>query len=253
MKQFIRHEDVKIELNVFGTAPKTLIFLAGWTHDFQYEPPLIRLLQKKFRVVTISYPGYAKSQESTRAESMRFLSTIIDSVVASLNIRDYTLVGFSMGCQVAVDYLKRHPSARAVLISPVMHPLIEDTPWYGKLLLSSSMFINAIRVLPGIKRMLVEKAYSMIGGVTEGKKNTSGFTDSRLSVTGAYDTLIAALTSFTDPLFFKDRIRFIFGDEEVLQRKHDMMNIRYEVIHHAGHGAFETEYKQIAARIMKLC
>jgi pimeloyl-ACP methyl ester carboxylesterase len=249
MKKFITNDNKKIEVNIYGSKGSTLILLAGWTHDFQYENSFINKLATNHVVITFSYPGYAQSEENYKAQSAKFLSNIISSVTHFLNIEDFTLIGFSMGCQIVVNYLQDHPKQKAVLISPILHSLIEDTPAYGKLLLSSSFLINLVRKTKIIKSFLVNKAYSNIGKVTENAKNRSQFKAERLSLNGAYDTLIATLTSFIDPVEYKSRIKFIFGDGEVMQSRLDNHKISYSVIKESGHGSFEENYDQIVKLI----
>ena len=249
MKKLILHDGNKIEINIFGKKHKFLLLLAGWTHDFQYETKFINELSKKYTVLTISYPGYSQSEENPKAQSMTFLSTIIDSVIHSQNITKFTLVGFSMGCQVVVNYLSSHPQQHAVLISPILHSLLHDSPLYARILLASPFLLNIVRHFSAIKKTLVLKAYSQIGKVTEGAENTSQFTDGRVSITGAFDTLIATLTTFNDPVRYQDRIRFIFGDGEIMQARLDQLNIPYSIISESGHGAFDDSYNEIARLI----
>jgi len=237
-KSFIVHDGLKIEVNKFGSGDKTLILLAGWTHDFQYERRLIRQLSRKNTVYTISYPGYSGSDETPKAQSMRYLSEIIDTVAALLELKHFTLVGFSMGCQVVLNYLKRHIFQKAILISPITEPLDKSIPFYGKLIMHSNLLIKLTRRSRLLKFHLVQKAYWNIGNVTENVKRKIIFRETHVTLTGAFDTLIANLTSFIDPLKYRRRVRFIFGEKEVLQKTLDKNGVKYDVIKNSRHGQF---------------
>ena len=251
MKKNIEVDNNNVEFNIYGKSKNCLILLSGWTHDFQYDKSFINELEKKRKVITISYPGYSGSYESNKAQSMKFLSGLIDLIVLELKINKFELVGFSIGCQVVLEYLKNHPKQRAILISPVMHSLTENIPFYGKIILRSDFLVSFIRNFTLLKLSLVNIAYSKIATVTEGKKRHSKFSDDKVSLNGAYDTLIATLKSFINPLLYKDRIRFVFGENEVDRKILDSKAIKYNILKNAGHGSFDTHYKQIANFISK--
>ncbi len=249
MKKFIEHDGKKIEVNVHGTGKPVYIMLAGWTHDFQYEDNLIHTLPQIATVITISYPGYSGSDENSKAQSANFLSTIISSVIEELRLTHFTLVGFSMGCQIVLRYIKNHPKQKAVLLSPVLHSLLADTPSYGKILLSSKFLLQCIRSINPIKKYLVNLAYSKISNVTEGRNNDATFEPTRVTVNGAFDTLIATISSFIDPIEYRENVQFIFGDREISQNKLDQYQIPYRLIRNAGHETFEKNFKQVAKLI----
>lgn len=137
MKKFLTFDGRRVEVNIFGDKKHALVFLAGWTHDFQYETELIEALTKECRVITISYPGYSGSEVNPKARSMDFLSKLVDQVIESLGLTNFTLIGFSMGCQVALNYITKHPKQKAILISPVTHSLLDDSPTYIKFIVKS--------------------------------------------------------------------------------------------------------------------
>lgn len=249
MRRVFEFNDNKIEVNNYGEKGKTILLLAGWTHDFQYETNFIKALAINHKVITFSYPGYAGSDETKNAQTIEYLSSIIENIVHKLELNEFTLVGFSMGCQVVLSYLESHPKQKAILISPIMHSLLHDTPGYGKFLLSSSILINLIRSITPIKKFLVDKAYSNISGVTEGSYDSAKFDDPHVTLNGAYDTLIATINSFIDPIEYKDRVKFIFGDKEIEKRRLDNHKVKYLAINDSGHGVFDSRYKEIVKLI----
>lgn len=246
MKKILTIDDKKIELNIFGTNKKALILLPGWTHNFQFETKFIQELTKTYKVVTISYPGYSESEENSKSQSINYLAEIIHETIQQLRLTNYNLLGFSMGCEVVIKYLDKYSDkSKTFLISPITHSLLKDTPAYGKLLLSSSLIISLARMISPIKLFIINQATQNISKVTENSNKGGVFKEDRVSQNGAYDTLIATITGYGDPFKFSGQITYIFGDKEVLQDK-IIDNLKFKVIRNAGHGAFNTHYKEIA-------
>lgn len=251
MKYYIEFDQHKVEVNIYGKSGRTLILLSGWTHDFQYEKLFINELTKKNKVIAISYPGYSKSDENQNAQSINFLASLVDSVIKDLNLDDFILVGFSFGCQIALEYLKIHRNQKAILISPVMHLLSEDAPWFGKIILNSNFLIKLIRKSEHIKSYLVNMANSQISIITEGLKKQSKFEGNYVSLNGAFDTLIATTRYFNNPIKYKDRVKFIFGENEMGRDILEKKKIKYYILKNSGHGSFNTHYELIANLISK--
>lgn len=254
MKSFISFGGKEVEVNTFGTGKTIVFLLAGWTHNFQHERKFIGELVKKSRVVTFSYPGYSQSETNSEAQSMNFLADLADRVIRSQKIKltDLTLVGFSMGCQVALHYLKRSNGKvrKVVLISPVLYSLWNDLPYYGRALLSSSLLINISRNLDPLKRFLINKAYSSISSITEGRPGNTDFNPKDVTLNGAFDTLVATLTFFVDPVDFKSRIKFVFGEREIAPNYLVKLGIKHWLIKNSGHRSFDNNYKQFAKLVL---
>lgn len=248
-KKLVAIDHKKVGITTSGTKGQTLILLPGWTHDFQYEAKFVQELAKKHKVVTISYPGYFESQENYKSMSMLFLAEIVDSVIKQLKLKDFKLIGFSMGCQVVLKYIDTfNKTAKAVLISPTLSPLTDYLNPAQIKLVKARFVLKLVRISNYLKPRLVNLAYSKIGSITEGKQKDIYFKSKSVSINGAFDTLVAMATSFVDPLKYKDNVEFIFGDKEILQNNLKGV-IEYKVLKNTGHGAFHTHYKEIAKLI----
>ncbi|HEY0246810.1 MAG TPA: alpha/beta fold hydrolase [Gryllotalpicola sp.] len=75
-------------------------------------------------VYAVDLPGFGDSPEPGSALDMPASGDFLAAFVASLPMRDPVLVGHSMGTQVVVEALVRHPAlaSRAVLIAPTVNP-----------------------------------------------------------------------------------------------------------------------------------
>ncbi|NLE98446.1 MAG: alpha/beta hydrolase [Propionibacterium sp.] len=74
-------------------------------------------------VYAVDLPGFGDSPEPAEALDMAGSGDFLAAFVASLPEQDRTLVGHSMGAQVVVEALVRHPGVarRAVLIAPTVN------------------------------------------------------------------------------------------------------------------------------------
>jgi hypothetical protein len=247
---FVPVENKKVEINIIGSGENTLILLSGWTHDFQYEKDFLIELSKYYKVVTISYPGYLGSEENRHAQKMWFLASLVDEVVHKLNLKNYKLLGFSMGCQVALKYIdKYNKNTKAILISPTSNSPKDMLNVFQNLIIQSKILIGVFRENSKLKVELINLAYGKIGKITENSDNKSYFKDKSVTLNGAFDTLIALLTSYTNPLKYKNNIMFIFGDNEILQNKLKEKKVDIIELENASHGAFKTKYKEIVKLI----
>jgi pimeloyl-ACP methyl ester carboxylesterase len=81
-------------------------------------------LGRRGPVYAIDLPGFGDSPEPGSALDMPASGDFLADFVASLTERDPVLVGHSMGTQVVVEALVRHPgiASRAVLVAPTVNP-----------------------------------------------------------------------------------------------------------------------------------
>ena len=100
-----------------------------------------------------------------------------------------------------------------------------------------------------MKQYFVDMANAQIGDVTEGKHKPGHADLTHVSLNGAFDTLIATVGTFIDPVQFADRISFLFGERETERQRLDELHIPYRIIPSSGHGAFEKKASVIARMI----
>lgn len=247
MKKYVKVENKNIEIHIYGNKDREIVLLPGWTHNFQDETKFITELSKNYQVISISYPGYMKSDDNKHAQSMKFLSKIVHLVVQNLELKNYEILGFSMGSQVALAYKKYYnKKAKCTLLSPPIQPVGNMVPKWGKFILSSQKTINFFRKSDSLKLFLINQAYKNIYTITEGRKRSIEFTNSKISLNGAFDTLIATLTSFINPTDFKKDISYIFGEKEILQNS---FKSKFKTIKNSGHGDFNKHYIDLVKAI----
>ena len=99
--------DVVVLIHGLGTNAK------GWIRN-------IPALAEDHRVIALDLPGYGYSSKKAYPYSMSFYATVLKELLTGLGVDHATLVGHSMGGQIAMVAALEHPDMvdRLVLISP---------------------------------------------------------------------------------------------------------------------------------------
>ena len=113
---------------------KPVVLLSAWTFDASSWGSQIAALDAKgFRCVAPDRRGHGRSEMPSSGYDLETLTDDVAAVIEARDLRDVTLVGFSMGTAEAVNYLGRYGSdriARLVLVAPTTPFLVktEDNP-----------------------------------------------------------------------------------------------------------------------------
>ncbi|WP_448518892.1 alpha/beta fold hydrolase [Rhodoflexus sp.] len=92
-----------------GSGNNTLVFLHGLGSNlkaWQYNLPE---LAKNHRCIAIDLPGFGKSAKAKFPCTMTFFAETISRLLEALQVRDYIIVGHSMGGQIAMHIARREP------------------------------------------------------------------------------------------------------------------------------------------------
>jgi pimeloyl-ACP methyl ester carboxylesterase len=100
------------------------------------------------RVIAIDLPGYGEAPEPPRVLTIQRTADLVAAYLRSEEISDATLVGHSMGTQVAIEVEARHPrsATRLVLIGPTVDPR-ERTVRHQVLRLAQDIAVESPRVI----------------------------------------------------------------------------------------------------------
>jgi len=111
-----------------------VVFLSAWTFNSStWGSQIAALNDKGFRCVAPDRRGHGRSELPSTGYDLDTLTDDVAAVIEARDLRDVTLVGFSMGTVEAVNYLARYGSdriARLVLVAPTTPFLVktEDNP-----------------------------------------------------------------------------------------------------------------------------
>lgn len=100
------------EIAVYDPNPRgkpTVLMVHGWplaAKMYEYQERM--LLCKGWRVVTLDLPGFGNSSAPAFGYCYDCLADDIYAVVQALGLRNFALVGFSMGGAIVLRYMRRH-------------------------------------------------------------------------------------------------------------------------------------------------
>lgn len=113
---------VKIHYSDYGKG-KPVILIHGWPLSAEmWEYQINDLVQAGYRVITYDRRGFGKSSQPWDGYDYDTMTDDLKALIDHLNLRDITLVGFSMGGGEVVRYFSRYGGkdvVKAALISSV--------------------------------------------------------------------------------------------------------------------------------------
>lgn len=104
-----------------GEGPETLVLVHGLASNLGFWRYNIPELAERYRVIAVDLPGYGRSAKSDDYPyTLSFFAETIRDLVAELGLGDVTLIGQSMGGQIAMLTAIQHPDVvdRLVLVDP---------------------------------------------------------------------------------------------------------------------------------------
>lgn len=107
-----------------GAGARTFVLIHGIGMGRSVFGDLTRHLLPHGRVVAVDLPGYGEAPEPPRTLTIERNADVVAGLLAERGYPDVTLVGHSMGAQIAVETAVRHPglAARVVLAAPTVDP-----------------------------------------------------------------------------------------------------------------------------------
>lgn len=122
---------LRLRLSDRGTGDRAVLLVHGWKMSHRVWDRTVAALAPDTRVVAFDLRGMGESDKPPGAYDFAELSADVGEVVRTLGLREVTLVGWSMGVSVALEYLRRdgHAVARLVLVNgPIRLTVADDFP-----------------------------------------------------------------------------------------------------------------------------
>lgn len=116
-----------------------LVLLHGWSAHGGFFSPQKELAQLGRRVIVPDFPGHGRDRRPHTKLSIADLAGALDNFLTANDLRDVTLLGWSMGATVAFDYIARRGMDRiaALVVVDMSARIVNDEHW--KLGLSSGL------------------------------------------------------------------------------------------------------------------
>ncbi len=99
-----------------GQGGKTLLFIHGLATYLPAWHTSIEAFKKDYRCIAVDLPGYGRSSKGDYPATMSYYAGVINKLVGSLGLKNVTLVGHSMGGQVALTSVLTEPEMYRELI-----------------------------------------------------------------------------------------------------------------------------------------
>jgi non-heme chloroperoxidase len=126
-----RPDGVRLRVLARGSGP-AIVLVHGWKQSHRVWDRVVPRLARDFRVVAFDLRGMGESDKPDDPYSFAELADDLGFVLGELELDDVTLVGWSMGCSVSLEYLRTDGArvGRLVLMNgPLKLVRTEDFPW----------------------------------------------------------------------------------------------------------------------------
>src|SRR6202046_1036885 len=123
--------DIELYYEDHGSGQPVVLIHGYPLSGASWEKQLPVLLKAGYRVITYDRRGFGKSSQPTAGYNYDTFAEDLHQLVTQLKLRDFTLVGFSMGGGEVARYIGKHGSkevSHAVFISSVP-PFLLKTPY----------------------------------------------------------------------------------------------------------------------------
>jgi pimeloyl-ACP methyl ester carboxylesterase len=129
-KQTILHvNDVDLNVVDIGGGAPALVFLHYWGGSSRTWIPVIEHLSSAHRCVAIDFRGWGQSSKESDDYSLETLASDVIDVVGKLGLKEFFLLGHSMGGKVAQLVASRHPHGlRGLILFAPAPPTPLDVP-----------------------------------------------------------------------------------------------------------------------------
>jgi pimeloyl-ACP methyl ester carboxylesterase len=124
-------DGTRLRLSDRGAGP-AIVLVHGWKMSHRIWDRVVPALETSFRVVSFDLRGMGESDKPPGPYDFEQLANDLGQVISRLELEDVTLVGWSMGCSVSLEYLARsgaHVGRLALVNGPLRLTRTEDFPW----------------------------------------------------------------------------------------------------------------------------
>jgi pimeloyl-ACP methyl ester carboxylesterase len=122
--------DIDLHVDDTGGTGRPVVLIHGWPlsgESWAHQVPALE--EAGYRVVTYDRRGFGRSDKPRTGYDYDTFSDDLEAVLAALDLRDATLVGFSMGGGEVARYLTRHGAdrVRSVVFAAAVPPYLAKT------------------------------------------------------------------------------------------------------------------------------
>ena len=115
-----------------GQGPDTLVMMHGWTSSHKIYRKPMGALQKQARCVIFDHRGHGQSKQANRPDpTMETLAGDLQELIRGLSLSDITLLGWSMGAGVVLNYVRLYgcSALRQIILCDMTPKQLNDEEW----------------------------------------------------------------------------------------------------------------------------
>ena len=115
-----------------GSGGQTIVMLHGWTSNHEVYAPTVPEISKHARCITYDHRGHGNSICANKeCVTLDTLASDLDELIRGLNLRDITLLGWSMGAGVVMNYTRLYGcgALRQIVLCDMTPKQINDETW----------------------------------------------------------------------------------------------------------------------------
>lgn len=132
MSYFTLKDGEKLYYEDKGHGTETLVMLHGWTstHEVYSEP--MESLQNEARCIIYDHRGHGNSKDANSGSpSMDTLASDLNELIHGLSLSDITLLGWSMGAGVALNYVRLYgcKNLKRMILCDMTPKQLNDEEW----------------------------------------------------------------------------------------------------------------------------
>ncbi|MBK7343830.1 MAG: alpha/beta hydrolase [Saprospiraceae bacterium] len=148
VRQVVLDNDLSVAYMDEGTGDQTLLFIHGLGSYAPAWKKNMDGLKNEFRCIAIDLPGYGHSSKGDYPGDMRFYADIVAQLIHKLDLAHVTLVGHSMGGQIAVTTGLGYPELidQLVLVAPAGYEQFTNgqRQWFREILTSDAVRLTTV-------------------------------------------------------------------------------------------------------------
>jgi pimeloyl-ACP methyl ester carboxylesterase len=129
------------------------LFLQGWPESWQSWRQVMTVAARQARPVAIDLPGVEASSGAATDGSKQQLAAVVHELIATMGLREVTLVGQDVGGMIAYTYLRAYQDLARVVIMDVVMPGVD--PW-EEVLRNPYLWHFAMHMIPALPERLVQ-------------------------------------------------------------------------------------------------
>ena len=116
MENFVTINDIKVNYKTTGEGQDVLL-LHGWGCSLEIWKTLQSQLEQKYRVTSIDFPGFGKSDEPKTVWGVEEYTQCTEKLIETLNLKNPVLIGHSFGGRVSILLSSRNDYVKKVILT----------------------------------------------------------------------------------------------------------------------------------------